>query len=150
MVKGEQSGVARRRGCLWDFYVLAWALTVFSRMISTIHTREPLDAGEVKLGPATALDFTARYLDADIDLPVRDIDIVTLGSEWSEEGAHRTAFGAFAPEPFDRPRRNLAVYLQNFLQPFEGFSLVAGWRFDDDSRFGAEHHYRVSAIASNT
>jgi vitamin B12 transporter len=43
-------------------------------------------------------------------------------------------------------RRNLAVYLQNILQPFEGSSLVAGWRFADGSRFGSDHNYRVSAV----
>jgi hypothetical protein len=124
--------------------VPAWALVVVSRMISIMRATAP--GRGVKLRQATALEITARYLDAGKDLPIRGIDIVIRGLGSREEGAHDTAFGAFAPEPFDRPRRHLAVYLQNILPHYEGVAPVAGWRFGHDSRVGADDHSRVSAV----
>jgi outer membrane cobalamin receptor len=113
--------------------------------LSYSHVQDDRDFDDKEASSGSRLDAKIDIAELQQKFCIKDIDIVTFGLERREEGADHTAFGAFAPESFDRTRRNLAIYLQNILQPFEGFSLVAGWRFDDDSRFGSDRNYRVSA-----
>jgi vitamin B12 transporter len=118
-----------------------WADT----QLSYSYVQDQRSFEDQSLGSRSRLDANLNIAEIQQNFRIQDLDIVTLGFEWREESAENLGLGPFAPEPLDRTRRNLAVFAQNIFQPIEAFSFVAGWRYDDDSRFGSHNSLRASA-----